>query len=240
MVGAVEVAALRSAQASVVVRVERDLAAFLRGLNLAKPEVVRNALLEYVPLLVSQYGDQAAVIAAEWYDEARAAEGVRGRFRSRPAALVSDDRVLGKVRSAAAHLWTTSPELILPALMDPLSKYVLEPARMTIVDSTNRDPQTSGWQRVTRAGSCGFCRMLADRGGVYKEATAGFGAHGHCNCAAAPSWDPDAPEVGVRAYRASQRLDGLRRRAAAGEQGAVEQLAAHNARVRGWVAQNLD
>lgn len=240
MVADRDVAVLRRAQASISYRVERDLAAFVASLDFAKPGAVRNALLEYVPLLVSRYGEQAAVIAAEWYDEVRAEEGVGGRFRARPAPLVSDDRVIGKVRSAAAHLWTSTPELIVPALADPLTKYVLEPARETVIGSTMRDPQAAGWQRVVRAGGCGFCRMLAARGGVYKESTAGFSAHGHCNCATAPSWDSDAPEVGVRAYEASRRLDDLRRRAVAGDQSAIQQLEAHNARVRDWVAANLD
>jgi hypothetical protein len=51
--------------------------------------------------------------------------------------------------------------------------------------------------------------MLHGRGAVYRESTAHFAAHKSCDCAAVPSWDPDAPEVDVRLYEASKRTTGM-------------------------------
>lgn len=230
MVAAGEVAVIRRVQQAIVDAVEAELRDLFAALDLSRPEAARDALLEVVPLLVEQYGEDAAVYAAEWYDEVRAAEGVPGRFRARPAPLTGLERVEQTVRRAAGSLFSGSPELMLPAVLDKVTKYVLEPGRQTVLDSTARDPRAVGWQRVVRAGGCDFCRMLAGRGGVYKEATALFAAHGHCNCAAVPSWDPDAPEIDVRAYEASKRTSTM----------SPAQREAHTARVRDWIAQNLD
>jgi len=83
--------------------------------------------------------------------------------------------------------------------------------------------------------------MLAGRGGVYRRETVHFAAHGNdCRCAAVPSWDPDAPEVDVRAYVASERMTKLRDRAAAGDASAQRQLEAHRARIRAFTAEMAD
>lgn len=231
MVAASEVAVIRRAQQAISDAVTRELTDLFASLDLSRPEAARDALLEVVPLLVDKYGEEAAVYAAEWYDEVRAAEGVPGRFRARPAPLAGPERIEQTVRRAAGELFGTAPELMLPAVLDKVTKYVLEPGRQTIVDSTRRDPRASGWQRVARPGACNFCRMLAARGGVYKEDTAFFAAHpGRCYCAAVPSWDPDAPEVDVRAYEASKRTSTM----------SPAQREAHTARVRDWIAENLD
>lgn len=205
MVSPAEADRLRQAQIGVRRLVERDLTAFFASLDLSRPEVARDALLEYVPYLVETYGDSAAAVAADWYDEVRSAESVPGRFRALAQPSPYQSAVEETVRRAAGSLFTDSPAGTLTALLAPSGKYVLAAGRQTIATSTARDPRASGWQRVTRVGACGFCRMLSGRGGVYREATAHFAAHGDCNCAAVPSWDPNAPEVDVALYKASQR-----------------------------------
>ena len=87
-----------------------------------------------------------------------------------------------------------------------------------------------GWHRETRPGACDFCRMLAGRGGVYKESTVRFAAHDDCGCVAVPSWDANAPEVDVMAYVASERTSRM----------SPAQRERHNQRVRDWIASNLD
>lgn len=202
--------------------VVRDLESFFGSLNLARPEAARDALLEYVPLLVSQYGQSAAAVAADWYDDVRAAERVGGRFRALAQASPYEDAVEGTVRRVAGALFTDAPTDTLTSLAGRVGKYVLAAGRETVRVSTARDPRASGWQRVTRAGACGFCRMLAGRGGVYREATAHFASHDDCNCASVPSWDQTAPEVDVAVYEASKRTTGM----------TPEQKARHNAAVQ--------
>lgn len=205
MVGQAEVTQLRQVQSGILALLSESLTAFFASLDLAKPDVARDALLEYLPLLVEQYGDAGAAAAADWYDEARDAERVRGRYRAQVAAPVATDVVEASVRFSAGHLYTATPALALPSLLSSASKQVLLPARFTVMRATERDPRAVGWQRVTRSGGCKFCRFLAQRGAVYRERVADFAAHGDCNCATVPSWDQDAPEVDVQAYVASRK-----------------------------------
>lgn len=189
--------------------VERDLAAFFGALNLSRPEVARDALMEFVPALVERYGSAAAAMAAEWYDEYRAEAGVRGRFRALPITPDESAATLGTVRRAAGHLFTDDPTAALLAISAKAAKYALAAARRTVTASSIADPASGGWQRVTRPGSCRFCLMLAGRGAVYRRETADFASHDDCNCAAKPSWDKNAPEVDVRLYEASKRTSNM-------------------------------
>jgi hypothetical protein len=80
------------------------------------------------------------------------------------------------------------------------------PYRDTILTNRRADPNSVGWRRIT-SGACRFCRMLADRGAVYREASATFAAHPNCNCTAQPVFVANDPgtEVGVIQYMASRR-----------------------------------
>jgi len=205
MVSRADAERLRRAQQGVRSLVERDLAAFFGSLNLGQPEKARDDLLDYVPMLVAQYGESAAAVAADWYDDLRASEGVRGRYRAEMVVPDVSEEAAGTVRRLAGALFTEAPGEALVGLSAAAPKYVLMGSRHTIVSSTERDPRASGWQRIVRSGACKFCTMLHGRGAVYKESTVSFAAHKSCNCAAAPSWDPDAPEVDVRLYEASRR-----------------------------------
>lgn len=220
----------REGLADVADLARRDLVQFWSSLDLSSaPEVLLEALLEYVPVLTARYGELAGEVAAEWYDELRAGAKVPGRFRARAAAVTPSEVVTGRVRSAGAHLFGSDLALTLAALDGSVTKYVLQPGRNTIRESTFRDPRARGWKRITRSGSCDFCQMLAGRGGVYLERTVRFASHGDCKCAAAPNWDPSAPEVDVEVYRQSARTGRM----------SAEQREAHRERAREWIAQNL-
>jgi len=225
-----EVARFKRANAGIVRLLRRDLDAFWATLDLSRPDAARDALLEFLPLLSDTYGDMAAAVAADWYDELREAAQVPGAFRAMPADLVPADVVRSRARFGAQHLWSPAPEQTLTFLASAMSKYVLQPGWDTIQGSAMRDPQASGWRRVTRPNGCRFCRMLAGRGGVYKKATAHFASHGNCNCAAVPDWDPSAPEVDVNQYVASQRTSRM----------SPEQRERHRARVADFLADMAD
>lgn len=68
------------------------------------------------------------------------------------------------------------------ALQGASTRMVMLGGRDTVTTAAVLDPVALGWERVIQPGSCGFCAMLAGRGAVYKEATAGFRAHDHCHC----------------------------------------------------------
>ena len=199
------------------------------SLDLARPEGAAAALRAYVPALVQQYGESAATLAADWYDEVRATEAIPGRFRASMMPSPYQDAAEPTARRAAGALFTARPTDALTSIESAVGKYALAAGRSTITASSSRDPQASGWHREVRSGGCDFCKMLAGRpNDVYKEATAHFAAHGDCHCVAVQSWDANATEVDVDIYKASERTTALRERAAAGDASAAQQLADHN------------
>lgn len=67
-------------------------------------------------------------------------------------------------------------------------RFALNGGRETLVATVNADREARGWTRVTSGNACAFCSMLADRGGVYTEASGDFAAHDGCNCGVEPSY----------------------------------------------------
>ena len=235
MATAADIETLRSLNSTIVARATAALEAFWGTLDLSRPEVARNALLEFMPVLTDQYGEAAAVIAADWYDSLREAEGVTGSYVATVAATVPEEVVAERTRFGAGHLWTENPSQTLLFLVGIAQEYVLQPGRDTITESSMADPAAVGWHRETRGSrsypsGCKFCQMLASRGDVYKKATARFAAHAGCNCVAVPSWDAGAREVPTALYRASERTSGM----------TPEQRARHNERLRDAIDTYVD
>ena len=122
--------------------------------------------------------------------------------------LAAEDQILAGVRNAIGPLFGADPDAAAARalLSGMVTRLVTHGSADTMVGSVRRDPAAVGWSRHTRAGGCGFCRMLQGRGSVYrKQETAVFAAHDHCRCTVAPSWDPDAPVPVREQYLASQR-----------------------------------
>jgi hypothetical protein len=169
-----------------------ELAAFFAALNLSRPESVRDALLEFVPLLVAEYGQVASALAMEWYDQLRVESGDFGSFivSAPPTPSITPERVEAKVRYLAGQLWTPEPRTMLSGLSTATDKYVKQYGRDTI--AWNAQQEGSGWARVpTGAKTCAFCLVQASRDAIYfsresagdKKGT-GFGDdfHGDCDC----------------------------------------------------------
>jgi hypothetical protein len=66
------------------------------------------------------------------------------------------------------------------------ARLVLDGGRDTVTATVRGDRAAVGFQRVLGGAGCDFCRMLADRGAVYKEATADFLSHDRCGCTPEP------------------------------------------------------
>jgi hypothetical protein len=72
-------------------------------------------------------------------------------------------------------------------LAGAMSRMALSAGRGVVLDTVKADPKAIAWARITSGNPCYFCAMLASRGAVYKTAqSAGFEAHNHCACTAAP------------------------------------------------------
>lgn len=192
---------LRSALARVSGAADRDLAVLWRQVSTAAQ--ARQALGDVLPALVEQYGAAAAALAAEWYDDLRAKQDVRGAFRAIPADLgtAGAEALAGfGAQSVGTNQGSLDAAQVLVA--GGLQRRIVNYARDTIMGSSIADPAASGWQRET-SGGCAFCEMLAGRGDVYSEATADFASHDHCQCVAVPAFE-GAPRP-VKPYTPSRR-----------------------------------
>lgn len=178
--------------------VERDLLDFLGALNFERPEAVQRALFDFIPALVSEYGDVAASVAADWYDEFRASEGVAGGFRAPLAPPIPPEQVngrLGYATRASGPLWLGDSTTLTAFIGLMTNEYALQPGRDTVMQAAHKD--NAAYARVPEPGACKFCLMLASRGFVYSKATAGgtHKFHGKCRCNTIPVWDETRARV---------------------------------------------
>lgn len=163
--------------------------------------------------IVGQFGQSAAAVAAQFYDEQRTAAAVPGQFTaalSDPLPPVMLDKVvtsafLGGVEPDHTHADVSATtgdlpvEERVPARLDgSLQRLVLQPGRETIAANAAKDPAKPRYVRVPRgAKTCAFCVMLASRelgpnfSGYASAHNALFRAdgekfHKHCDCEAVP------------------------------------------------------
>lgn len=170
------------------------------------PAERRGVLLEAAPEIIGYFSQGAAALAVDFYDEERLRAGVEDRF---VVQFVVNDRVV-KIRRGIA--WATNPlfsddeETAVKRLASVVQLETARPYRDTILTNRRRDPESVGWRRIT-SGGCRFCRMLADRGAVYRHDTAQFASHPNCHCSAQPVFRGNDPgtEVGEFQYMASRR-----------------------------------
>lgn len=178
------------------------------------PEARRLALLDSVPGVIDYYSTGSAALAADFYDERRELAGAK---RTYTTELVINDRTV-KIRRAVA--WASEPMFadmtvtLEQRLAEIVQSEVARPYRDTITGNRQKDPASVGWRRV-QGDSCKFCRMLADRGAVYRQSTARFAAHPSCDCVAEPVFEGQAvgPEASAMQYMASKRSKTARQKA---------------------------
>lgn len=179
------------------------------------PEERRSALLELAPAVVGYYSEGSAALASDFYDEQRELAGVRSTYTSE---LVLLDRTVRIRRGIAwaSEPWFDGDDITgVLRLAEVVQLETARPFRDTITGNRRNDPDAVGWRRIT-AGGCNFCRMLADRGAVYKEATARFASHPNCNCTAQPVFTTNdtGVEASVMQYTASRKNRTEKQRAA--------------------------
>lgn len=192
MVTRADVNRLEAATSRLSAEAAGALSRFFDSVELGDPVVVRDALLEVVPAISSAYGDAAATVAAEWYEEVRAGD-VGGRFWATLGELEPEAAVQGSVRWAAGELFTDNPLKTLDLLGGALQRHVFYGARATIARNVELDPLHPRFAVVpTGAQPCAWCVVMASRGWVYhSKATADKHSefHDDCHCQVVPSWD---------------------------------------------------
>jgi len=182
-----------------------DVEALVRSVS-GSPESMRSDLLDAVPGVIDYYTLGSSALAADYYDDERERAGVGKRFQSEPVIVDRGEKIGRLVAWASEPLFAPEPAMdqVALRLLPDVQKEIVRPARDTITTNTKRDPSAVGWRRISSGSGCKFCRMLADRGAVYKSDTARFASHGHCHCTAAPAFE-DGPEASTLQYVASQR-----------------------------------
>lgn len=166
-------------------------------------KAARDLAIEFFKELVGIYGDAAATLAADFYEELAeaAGEGVP------PAALVepAEGSMEGSVRYAACNLFgqQASVPLFMDAVERSVRTFVKKMANDTMSANAVRDGAKHGvrFARVpTGPETCAFCITLASRGFVYASPeTAGEFDHYHddCDCRVVAGFGDDA---GVDGY----------------------------------------
>jgi hypothetical protein len=158
------------------------------------------------PEVIAYYSDGTAALAADHYDDLRDQARPRRRFSAEPVVNLRDEKIRRGLIWAQEPLYIPEPSLELASerLAEVVSLETARPFRDTILTNQQRDPSAVGWRRHTSGDSCKLCRMLSDRGAVYRQETARFAAHGHCSCSASPVFDgEDGEEANVYQYLAS-------------------------------------
>ena len=159
----------------------------------------KRVLLGATPGLVAKYGDLAATLAADLYEQWRSDAGVRGLYVPLTADPAPVGQVQASVRFAIGSLFQASPDAaavheLLAA--DVIGRNIANQSRATIAANAKRDPAKPRYARIPIGRTCEFCVMLASRGAAYhSEDTALASSHGNCRCVLAPEFEPgDLPD----------------------------------------------
>lgn len=89
------------------------------------------------------------------------------------------------------------------------TRLVMAGGRDTVQGSVAADEYADGWRRVTSGRACGFCRMLAGRGAIYRESSAHFASHDHCVVPGTMVTSPSVEAAYRRAYEGELIIIGL-------------------------------
>lgn len=155
----------------------------------------RRLAFSTLPSVVEYYGTATATLAADAYNTDRAAANLSDLFEAEPVLTFDEEALF------TAIAWGTQPlydrprnvDVVRTALQnrfrDVISDAVMAPARDTTMQAMHADKSAMGWRRITRAGACKFCLMLAGRGAVYRKGTVDFAAHNNCHCTAEVVFD---------------------------------------------------
>ncbi|NOQ62712.1 hypothetical protein [Mycolicibacterium fortuitum] len=172
--------------------------------RLSQPELL-SFMTDAYPELVTPYIAAGNNLTTVWYDEQPTPPEAKP-FYAEPAAVTPVEQLAASARWAMLQSDPTG------ALKGTATRAVFSGSRATVITNTEREGVR--WARHASANACGFCRMLATRGAVYRSQALAKKSHDHCHCLAVPDRDglyTPAPyvEQWERDY-AQARKDGAR------------------------------
>lgn len=205
----------RSAQIGLTRLLVRDV----RGLRrLILPSRLRESVPDWLAAMstvIGQYARTSALLAADFYDSQREAAGVLGPFTVPVSDPPPQEQTEASLRWATKNLWPRDQATATVAQQEPLDvriqqamkkaemaaqKLVADQGRDTMRQAVRRDTGAVAYARAAALGGCSFCKLMASRGAVYKNAqTAGREAnerfsgdasvvkfHDYCHCTIIP------------------------------------------------------
>lgn len=190
MASAAQVADFRRANQDLTVLAQSQLQDFLSSFRLdSDPVRVRNALLAFLPELITTYGDVSALLAADFYDMLRDVPPSAASFRAAFAQPVDPGKAQGVTRWAVGALFEEDVALFQSQLLGATQRLVTQRGRDTIFDNAGRDPVRTAVARIpSGTDTCSFCIMLAARGADYTDlVSAGEMNDFHDNCDCVPT-----------------------------------------------------
>jgi hypothetical protein len=234
----------RAAQAGLTALLLRDLRGLRRLINRSRLQATVPTWIEAVNAVVARYSQVAATLAADFYDGEREAAGVPGAFTVPLADAPPDEQTSNSLRWATKDLWPRNEADATVVQQEPLDarldaamvkadavtqKLVADRGRATLRQAVDGDPQAVAYARAAALGACFFCKLMASRGAVYRNAqTAGRDAndlfsgdasvvkfHNDCHCAIVPVFRGQRFELSPHA----QEWDRLYREYAQGHPG---------------------
>lgn len=219
MATASQVTSQADTQRRIVIEARRTLLTFWQGLDKSDLNLARDALMDFMPALVAEYGNAAGVAAAEFYDALRRDAATRSAFKA-IIADADDTAVTEASRRLMGAMFDGNPEAMLQGLGAVIDKQVKQVYRDTVQGSAREDPARPLYARVPRGDTCRWCLMLASRGFVYASAeeAGGDGSRYHhdCDCVPTPEfsgsaniegYDPDALYEQYQATAAAEQAD---------------------------------
>jgi hypothetical protein len=186
-----------SSQAFLAAASVRDILTVWSQLNQQDVRSSWPALRTALSALIQNRYSQAAALGTTYYQQARQAAGVPGVADLAAPEVPGDDLIgatldatgpygmLGRIKAGQQVTQAAQNSGVIMAGAG--QRLITNGARQAVLQSVSADKRAVAWMRVTSANPCSFCSLLASRGAVYRsEASAGFEAHSHCMCVAAP------------------------------------------------------
>ena len=142
--------------------------------DLVEAELSPVQAVEEYRINVTMLADDATEFSKEFYRDLDPSSSVR------PEGYL--DRTLEpRVEANGRFAFSDSgPEDVAGQLERSATRAVSDQARNTLIHNTEREG--GKWYRIASATACGFCRLLATRGPVYKSAHAACASHDNCQC----------------------------------------------------------
>ena len=189
---------------------KKKLARALESIRADDLETLRTEILRVMDFILTPYTDNAAAVAATFYDGLREYQGIADDFY----ALSNSMRQYGTTAGAVYTYTKKHPQLddeLKRQLTKQVGYEIKRAANECMAYNAKRDPKRPMYARVpeytptiyapwskesgvthnkqlSSHGTCMFCELLASRGFAYHSEETASHAHDDCDCVIVPSW----------------------------------------------------